>query len=206
MWWFILVVIIIVILGWWITKQTHKEENDQVCGTGMGTSDRPAGRVEKPVFEPTPHVAEEEADVIASSAEVVEPVVPASEPKPHVVEEEVATAEPSIEVVEPAAPAPEPRVVEEEAAVVESVPVPPDNLKRIEGIGPKISGVLQEAGIKTFAQLAETEVSRLQAILDDAGIRLAYPETWPEQAALAAAGDWDALTALQDQLKGGRRV
>ena len=31
------------------------------------------------------------------------------------------------------------------------------------------------------------------------------PSTWPEQASLAAAGEWDALQALQDELKGGRR-
>ena len=87
-----------------------------------------------------------------------------------------------------------------------SPPRPPDNLKRIEGIGPKISEVLQGADIATFEALASTEVERLQAILDESGIRLAWPETWPEQAQLAANGDWDALQALQDELQGGRRV
>ena len=82
-----------------------------------------------------------------------------------------------------------------------------DDLKRIEGIGPKISGLLQAAGIRTFAQLAETDVSRLKQILEEADITaLADPTTWPEQARLAAAGDWEGLTALQDRLKGGRRV
>jgi hypothetical protein len=87
-----------------------------------------------------------------------------------------------------------------------SPPPPPDNLKRIEGIGPKIAEVLQKAGITTFDALASTEVERLQTILDESGIRLAWPETWPEQAKLAASGDWDALQALQDELQGGRRV
>jgi predicted flap endonuclease-1-like 5' DNA nuclease len=82
----------------------------------------------------------------------------------------------------------------------------PDNLKRVEGIGPKISQLLQDAGIMTFAQLATTEVSRLRQILADADLTaLADPTTWPEQAKLAAEGDWTALTALQDALKGGRR-
>jgi hypothetical protein len=86
-------------------------------------------------------------------------------------------------------------------------PVPPDNLQRIEGIGPRISGLLQEAGITTFAQLAESGVDRLEQILSEAGLRrLADPSTWPEQAGLAAAGDWDALARLQDELKGGRRA
>lgn len=83
----------------------------------------------------------------------------------------------------------------------------PDDLTRIEGIGPKISGLLQAAGITTFAQLAATDVSRLKQILAEADLAaLANPTTWPEQAGLAAAGKWDALETLQDELKGGRRV
>jgi predicted flap endonuclease-1-like 5' DNA nuclease len=81
----------------------------------------------------------------------------------------------------------------------------PDDLARIEGIGPKISQLLRQAGIRTFAQLASSGVDRLQQILDQAELRLADPGTWPEQAKLAAASDWGALEALQEQLKGGRR-
>lgn len=81
-----------------------------------------------------------------------------------------------------------------------------DDLTKIEGIGPKIRGLLHDAGIATFADLADTAVARLQAILDEAGgqYRTAVPESWPDQAKLAAAGDWDALQALQDRLEGGR--
>jgi len=85
----------------------------------------------------------------------------------------------------------------------------PDDLKRIEGIGPKIAGVLQAAGIVTFAQLADADMSRLHQILRDADprlLRLADPASWPEQAALAAAGQWVALDALQKELKTGRRT
>jgi predicted flap endonuclease-1-like 5' DNA nuclease len=81
-----------------------------------------------------------------------------------------------------------------------------DDLKRIEGIGPKISAVLETAGITTFAQLAATDVSRLQQILGDNHWTFADPTTWPEQASLAAAGDWQALEVLQGKLKAGRRV
>jgi len=94
-------------------------------------------------------------------------------------------------------------------AVQEMVPPPPetDDLQRIEGIGPKISALLQENGISTFAQLAATDVDRLTHILEENGFgRLADPSTWPEQAKLAAAGDWAALEALQGQLLGGREV
>jgi predicted flap endonuclease-1-like 5' DNA nuclease len=82
----------------------------------------------------------------------------------------------------------------------------PDDLKRIEGIGPKISKLLNEAGITTFSQLAASSVSQLEQIVRNAGISIADPGTWPEQAILAAEGDWDALRDLQDRLKGGRRV
>jgi large subunit ribosomal protein L21 len=82
----------------------------------------------------------------------------------------------------------------------------PDDMTEIEGIGPKISSVLAEAGITSFAQLAATEVVELERILREARVRLAYPETWPEQAELAARGEWELLTALQDQLYRGRRI
>jgi len=94
------------------------------------------------------------------------------------------------------------------AETVETPPVP-DDLKRIEGIGPKLSSVLQEAGAVTYAQLAEMEVSQIEQILEEADprlLRLADPSTWPEQAALAAAGEWEALEALQNELKRGRRA
>lgn len=90
--------------------------------------------------------------------------------------------------------------------LVEDVPVVPDDLKIVEGIGPKIEGILHAAGIKTFAQLAAAPVSQLEKIVrEDAGIRVAFPDTWPEQAKLAANKAWDALEKLQDELKGGRR-
>ena len=85
------------------------------------------------------------------------------------------------------------------------VPPPADDLRRIEGIGPKIAATLRAAGITAYAQLAETAVGRLEEILREGGIRIAFPDTWPEQAALAAADDWEGLAALQSTLKAGRR-
>jgi predicted flap endonuclease-1-like 5' DNA nuclease len=82
-----------------------------------------------------------------------------------------------------------------------------DDLELIEGIGPKIAAVLQAAGIVTFADLAAADTSRLAEVLArEPNLRSADPGTWPEQAALAAAGDWDAFKALTEQLKGGRRA
>ena len=88
----------------------------------------------------------------------------------------------------------------------EQVKRDPDNLERIEGIGPKIAQALQRAGITTFAQLANRSAESLSEIVKEAGIRLAFPATWPEQAALAAADRWTELKELQGKLKGGRRV
>lgn len=84
----------------------------------------------------------------------------------------------------------------------------PDDLSKIEGIGPKINGLLQKAEITTFAELAASSVEQIDKILDAAGRRYAtaVPTTWPEQAALAAAEKWDELKTLQDELCGGRRV
>jgi hypothetical protein len=96
--------------------------------------------------------------------------------------------------------------IEETTPAAKPTPSTPDDLKRIEGIGPKISSVFQAAGITTFAQLAAADAGRLRQILKEAGIRIADPSTWPEQASLAAAGEWNALTVLQAELKGGRRA
>jgi len=79
-----------------------------------------------------------------------------------------------------------------------------DNLTKIEGIGPKVSKVLNESGISTFEELSNAKVEDLQKILGEAGLKMMDPTTWPEQAKLAADGDWDALKTLQDKLSGGR--
>ena len=88
-------------------------------------------------------------------------------------------------------------------------PAEPDDLKRIEGIGPKLSSVLQEAGVMTYAQLAAASPDQLEQILEASDprlLRLAKPASWPEQAALAATGEWEALEALQGTLKRGRKA
>ncbi len=66
-----------------------------------------------------------------------------------------------------------------------------DDLTRIQGIGPKLRDMLRAEGIETLAQLAEAEVSDLQAILDQGGRRryqIHDPATWPEQAKALLAG------------------
>jgi predicted flap endonuclease-1-like 5' DNA nuclease len=80
-----------------------------------------------------------------------------------------------------------------------------DDLTKVEGIGPKIKGLLNDDGIWSFKQLSEAAVSRLQKILDDAGprYRVHNPKTWADQAKMATEGKWDELKKWQDELKGG---
>ncbi len=80
-----------------------------------------------------------------------------------------------------------------------------DDLTVIEGIGPKICQLLIDDGITTFEKLANTSYEEIKAILDKAGpnFRLAKPDAWPKEAALAARGEWQALKELQDRLIGG---
>jgi predicted flap endonuclease-1-like 5' DNA nuclease len=81
-----------------------------------------------------------------------------------------------------------------------------DDLKKIEGVGPKIEELLNQAGITTFATLAKTATDKLKSILDAAGKRYQIhdPSTWAKQAKLAADGKWDELTKWQGELKGGK--
>ena len=81
-----------------------------------------------------------------------------------------------------------------------------DDLKAVEGIGPKIEGLLKKAGINTWKALSEASVDAIKKVLDDAGPRykLADPGTWPKQAELADKGKWDELRTYQDQLIRGK--
>lgn len=83
-----------------------------------------------------------------------------------------------------------------------------DDLKKIEGIGPKIAEHLSAAGIATYAALSESSADKIKEILTAAGPRFAAhnPTTWPKQAQMAANGEWDALKKWQDELDGGKEV
>ncbi len=132
---------------------------------------------------------------------------PEEEELPHTPARSEATG-PGPAVSAEVASAPE-REPEPEPAVVAEAQPSVDDLEIVEGIGPKIAAVLREAGITTFAQLASLEPERLRQILADRDpklLRITDPATWPEQARLAAGGEWEALTRLQDELRGGRRA
>lgn len=97
-------------------------------------------------------------------------------------------------------------VAEEKPKKAEKKKVEGDDLKLIEGVGPKIADLLINAGIVTFADLAATPVEKVSEILDAAGSKFAMhnPATWADQAALARDGKWDELKELQDKLNAGK--
>ena len=81
-----------------------------------------------------------------------------------------------------------------------------DNLKLIEGIGPKIEEVLNNANILTFNDLKQSNRDLLKSVLTEAGsqYRMHEPETWPIQAEMAHNKNWDKLEEYQQFLTGGR--
>ncbi len=81
-----------------------------------------------------------------------------------------------------------------------------DDLEIVEGIGPKIAGLLRADGITTFAKLAATPAADVKAILEKAGSKFAMhdPTTWGEQAGLADAAKWDELKTWQDAHVAGK--
>lgn len=81
-----------------------------------------------------------------------------------------------------------------------------DDLKIVEGIGPKIEELFHAAGIKTWKALSELPVEACKKILDDGGDRFQMhdPGTWPKQCLLAYEGKWQELKDWQDKLDAGK--
>ncbi|MFD2822794.1 50S ribosomal protein L21 [Lacinutrix iliipiscaria] len=126
--------------------------------------------------------------IVASGAK------PAKTEKAAPVKKETKKAEPKAEV-KAAAPKAKPAAKKATAKA--------DDLKKIEGIGPKIASTLVEAGISTFADLAKTKAEKISEIIAD--VRGNHvTDTWPAQAKLAADGKWDELKKWQDELDGGK--
>lgn len=116
-------------------------------------------------------------------------------------EEAVASAAPATETVAAA-----PRSVAAKVKLPSGKTIKQDDLKMVEGIGPKIEGLLNAAGIVTWADLANAPTEDVQKILDEAGprYRMHQPTTWAKQARMADNGEWAELEKYQDWLDGGR--
>ncbi|MES2864626.1 MAG: hypothetical protein V4666_10945 [Bacteroidota bacterium] len=83
-----------------------------------------------------------------------------------------------------------------------------DDLKIVEGIGPKIEELFKTSGILSWKALGETSVDRLREILSKAGERYQIhdPGTWSRQSKMAYEGKWQELKDWQSTLDGGREV
>ncbi len=81
-----------------------------------------------------------------------------------------------------------------------------DDLKIVEGIGPKIEQLFHNFNIKTWKSLSECSIEKCQEVLNSGGerYRLHKPGTWPKQASYAVEGKWEELKEWQDNLKGGK--
>lgn len=94
---------------------------------------------------------------------------------------------------------------EEKAPKAEKATTTPEDLTKIEGVGPKAAEALVAAEISSFAALAKADAESIKTILTEASPRLAHldPTSWAKQAQMAADGKWDELKAWQDSVKGG---
>ncbi|MDQ5768158.1 hypothetical protein [Thiothrix subterranea] len=81
-----------------------------------------------------------------------------------------------------------------------------DDLKKLEGIGPKLEQVLNASGVRNFAQLASMTPEEIKPILEAAGnqFKMHDPKSWPYQAELANKGEWERLKEYQNLLISGR--
>ncbi|MDX1313939.1 MAG: hypothetical protein R3356_00440 [Eudoraea sp.] len=81
-----------------------------------------------------------------------------------------------------------------------------DDLKVIEGIGPKIEGLFHNYDIKTWDALAHTSVAKCQEVLESGGdrFRVHDPSSWPMQAMMCYENKWKELHRWQEEHKHGK--
>ncbi|GAA1867819.1 helix-hairpin-helix domain-containing protein [Myceligenerans crystallogenes] len=80
-----------------------------------------------------------------------------------------------------------------------------DDLKVIEGIGPKIEKALKADGITSYAQVAGMDEAALRETIAKSGIKFAPSiSSWAAQAEYLVNGDDDGLKEYQDYLIGGQ--
>lgn len=188
----LLILIFLAILAWWALSRRSVPS----AAEPPASSHAAPAKAEPELAPPPP------APVTTETVQTALPAAPApAKPAPA----EAAPVEPAPVRTAPAPAGPAPA----EPAPASAAPTPgaPDDLRRIEGIGPKVEGALHALGITTFAQLAAADPAVLEEQVRARGVRIlpGAPQTWPEQAALAAKGDWEGFEKLTAALKGGRR-
>jgi predicted flap endonuclease-1-like 5' DNA nuclease len=99
----------------------------------------------------------------------------------------------------PAAPTPAPPMAD---LAVPAADGPPDDLRQMKGVGPKLAVMLNELGITRFAQIAALSADEMAALDARLGAFQGRPERdrWQEQARLLAAGDVKGFERLHGKL------
>lgn len=186
--WVLIVLILLIPLVWWLMRSSGVKATEyRHASTDTHAPIQSSLPLETEAVDLAPVApAPIKAEAVAAEAKEVEAIAPTPE-----------EAKPTL-----IAPADESQPTRRAQAIGK-----PDDLVIIEGIGPKISRLLQENGIRTFAELAAADINQVEEILQKAGLsNITDPATWAEQAQLAADGKWDELKTLQNTLKGGRRA
>ena len=92
----------------------------------------------------------------------------------------------------------EPRVIDQAGG--------PDDLTKLEGIGPKIAAALAAGGITTYLAIATASIDELRVVLVTNGIKFAPSiATWADQAHFLAKSDEAGFAAFVAELTAGRR-
>jgi predicted flap endonuclease-1-like 5' DNA nuclease len=166
-----------------------------------------AEKVQKVVAVKAAAAPKAEKKVAAPKVEKVKKVAVAKAPaKPKAEKKAAAPKVEKVQKVAVAKASAKPKA-EKKATAPKAVASKKDDLKRIEGVGPKIEELLNAANILTFKDLAAAKADKVKAILEGAGKRFQMhdPTSWATQSQLAANGKWDELKKLQDELNGGKK-
>lgn len=200
--WVLLAVLLGIVVGWLLRSVAAKRQVERARAANLGTAERDElEQLRQRLVDLEPVAAER--DRVRSESEAAGGGAPdetSAEPSPAApsVSSPASSSEPSDDTGPDLSA----------AAAVIGKRIVADDLTVVEGIGPKIAELCHGIGIRTWSDLAETEVSLLRTMLNDAGQRFKAhdPGTWPQQAALLASGAWQEFAALTDQLEGGRPV
>lgn len=142
-------------------------------------------------------VHSEEHEALAHVPQVEAIVAPEPVAEQIIIEEDAAPVAALVEQV----------VIEEVAPVIEtasaSEPVVFDDLKIIDGIGPKVEEALHKAGITTYAQITQISPEELERIVKvEHQVRIVGgTETWPKQAEFLANNDQSGFEAYLAEIK-----
>jgi predicted flap endonuclease-1-like 5' DNA nuclease len=208
--WVLLAVLLGIVIGWLLRSVAAKRQVERARAANLGTADREElERLRQRVADLEPVVDDRDRSRPELDGAQGAPPIVTTSVQPLVTTLAVVAPTPGSEA--PPEPIPEPiddTLAFDHAAAAAAIGrrVVHDDLTVVEGIGPKIAELCHGIGITTWSELAETEVSLLRTMLNDAGQRFKAhdPSSWPQQAALLAVGAWHEFAALSERVDGGR--